>query len=138
MTLSKLDEYSTSWWSALTSRSGCGAKDNRGSRTGAGERVEIYRPLLVDPKEVRKARAAKAKAARAEGDQERSEPRTPALQIEVHPSWGQSGPSRALILSLKPEGQLRFRQQFIAVAQQIAVVPAVLMEGVSISGVPIM
>ena len=40
----------------------------------AGERVEIYRPLLVDPKEVRKARAAKAKAkaARAEGDQDAS------------------------------------------------------------------
>jgi len=35
----------------------------------AGERVEIYRPLLVDPKEVRKARAARAKAAREEGDQ---------------------------------------------------------------------
>jgi len=34
-----------------------------------GERVEIYRPLLVDPKEVRKARAARAKAAREEGDQ---------------------------------------------------------------------
>ncbi|EED34510.1 conserved hypothetical protein [Luminiphilus syltensis NOR5-1B] len=28
----------------------------------AGERVEIYRPLKIDPKEVRKARAAKAKA----------------------------------------------------------------------------
>ena len=27
-----------------------------------GERVEIYRPLLIDPKESRKARAAKAKA----------------------------------------------------------------------------
>jgi len=26
--------------------------------------VEIYRPLLADPKEVRKARAARAKAAR--------------------------------------------------------------------------
>ena len=38
----------------------------------AGERVEIYRPLLVDPKEMRKARAAKAKAARAEGDQDAS------------------------------------------------------------------
>jgi putative ubiquitin-RnfH superfamily antitoxin RatB of RatAB toxin-antitoxin module len=38
----------------------------------AGERVEIYRPLLVDPKEVRKARAAKAKAARAEGGQDPS------------------------------------------------------------------
>jgi putative ubiquitin-RnfH superfamily antitoxin RatB of RatAB toxin-antitoxin module len=31
----------------------------------AGERVEIYRPLIADPKEVRKERAAKAKAARA-------------------------------------------------------------------------
>jgi hypothetical protein len=29
-----------------------------------GERVEVYRPLLADPKEVRKARAARAKAAR--------------------------------------------------------------------------
>ncbi|MBB4865121.1 putative ubiquitin-RnfH superfamily antitoxin RatB of RatAB toxin-antitoxin module [Pseudomonas nitritireducens] len=29
-----------------------------------GDRVEIYRPLLVDPKEVRKQRAARAKAAR--------------------------------------------------------------------------
>ena len=31
----------------------------------AGDRVEIYRPLLADPKEVRKARAARAKARRA-------------------------------------------------------------------------
>ncbi|MFJ3263933.1 RnfH family protein [Pseudomonas sp. NPDC086581] len=31
---------------------------------GEGERVEIYRPLIVDPKEVRKQRAARAKAAR--------------------------------------------------------------------------
>ena len=30
----------------------------------SGERVEIYRPLLLDPKELRKARAARAKAAR--------------------------------------------------------------------------
>ncbi|MEM6581713.1 MAG: RnfH family protein [Pseudomonadota bacterium] len=30
----------------------------------AGDRVEIYRPLIADPKEVRKARAAKAKARR--------------------------------------------------------------------------
>ena len=29
-----------------------------------GERVEIYRPLIADPKEVRKKRAEKAKAAR--------------------------------------------------------------------------
>lgn len=35
----------------------------------SGERVEIYRPLLADPKEVRKARAARAKAARKEGGQ---------------------------------------------------------------------
>ncbi|VXB42826.1 hypothetical protein PSEUDO8AS_100223 [Pseudomonas sp. 8AS] len=30
-----------------------------------GERVEIYRPLIADPKEVRKQRAAKAALARA-------------------------------------------------------------------------
>ncbi len=30
----------------------------------AGDRVEIYRPLLIDPKEARKARAAKARAKR--------------------------------------------------------------------------
>ncbi|MBU0537620.1 MAG: RnfH family protein, partial [Gammaproteobacteria bacterium] len=28
----------------------------------SGERVEIYRPLIADPKEVRKQRAAKVKA----------------------------------------------------------------------------
>lgn len=33
-----------------------------------GERVEIYRPLVADPKEVRKQRAARAKA-RAEGSE---------------------------------------------------------------------
>ena len=32
----------------------------------AGNRVEIYRPLLIDPKESRKARAARVKAGRAE------------------------------------------------------------------------
>jgi len=31
-----------------------------------GERVEIYRPLIVDPKEVRKQRAAKAAQAKLE------------------------------------------------------------------------
>jgi putative ubiquitin-RnfH superfamily antitoxin RatB of RatAB toxin-antitoxin module len=31
----------------------------------SGERVEIYRPLIADPKEVRKARAAKVKAEKA-------------------------------------------------------------------------
>ena len=34
----------------------------------AGERVEIYRPLLADPKEVRRARAARAKAARSQSN----------------------------------------------------------------------
>lgn len=34
-----------------------------------GDRVEIYRPLIIDPKEARKARAAKAKAAKG-GDVE--------------------------------------------------------------------
>ena len=33
-----------------------------------GDRVEIYRPLIADPKEVRKQRAAKAKA-REEGEE---------------------------------------------------------------------
>lgn len=32
----------------------------------AGERIELYRPLLADPKEVRKMRAAKAARTRAE------------------------------------------------------------------------
>jgi uncharacterized protein len=31
----------------------------------AGDRVEVYRPLIADPKEVRKARAARAKERRA-------------------------------------------------------------------------
>ena len=33
----------------------------------AGDRVEIYRPLIADPKEVRKARAARARERRAQG-----------------------------------------------------------------------
>ncbi|MBH9396887.1 RnfH family protein [Pseudomonas aeruginosa] len=32
----------------------------------AGERVEIYRPLIADPKEVRKQRAARARAERGD------------------------------------------------------------------------
>ena len=32
----------------------------------AGDRVEIYRPLKADPKEVRKARAARVKERRQE------------------------------------------------------------------------
>ena len=35
-----------------------------------GERVEIYRPLIADPKEVRKQRAAKAAQAKAEAAQQ--------------------------------------------------------------------
>lgn len=35
----------------------------------AGDRIEIYRPLIADPKEVRKKRAAKAKAQREGGGQ---------------------------------------------------------------------
>ncbi len=34
----------------------------------AGDRVEIYRPLIADPKEVRKARAARARERRAGGE----------------------------------------------------------------------
>ncbi len=33
----------------------------------AGDRVEIYRPLIADPKEARRARAQRAKEAREEG-----------------------------------------------------------------------
>jgi len=32
----------------------------------AGDRVEVYRPLIADPKEVRKARAARAKERRGQ------------------------------------------------------------------------
>ncbi|MOA44639.1 Persistence and stress-resistance antitoxin PasI [compost metagenome] len=34
-----------------------------------GERVEIYRPLIADPKEARKQRAAKVAKAKAEGEE---------------------------------------------------------------------
>ncbi len=33
-----------------------------------GDRVEIYRPLIADPKEVRKARAARVKERKAQDD----------------------------------------------------------------------
>lgn len=39
-------------------------KDPRGRVLKDGERVEIFRPLLNDPKEARKARAAKARESR--------------------------------------------------------------------------
>ncbi|MEB0040682.1 MULTISPECIES: RnfH family protein [unclassified Pseudomonas] len=34
----------------------------------AGDRIEIYRPLLADPKEIRRLRAAKAALAKSKGD----------------------------------------------------------------------
>ncbi|MOA39375.1 Persistence and stress-resistance antitoxin PasI [compost metagenome] len=34
-----------------------------------GERVEIYRPLIADPKEARKQRAAKVAKAKAQGEE---------------------------------------------------------------------
>lgn len=37
-------------------------KDPRAQVLSAGDRVEIYRPLIIDPKDARAARAAKAKA----------------------------------------------------------------------------
>lgn len=39
-------------------------KDPDGRALRAGERVEIYRPLLIDPKEARRLRAERAKARR--------------------------------------------------------------------------
>lgn len=39
--------------------------DPRARLIQAGERIEIYRPLLADPKEVRRLRAAKAAEAKA-------------------------------------------------------------------------
>lgn len=38
-----------------------------------GDRVEIYRPLIADPKEVRKARAARAKERRAQDKEQDKE-----------------------------------------------------------------
>ena len=40
----------------------------------AGDRVEIYRPLLADPKEVRKKRAAEGKRMRKGGGELESDP----------------------------------------------------------------
>lgn len=39
-------------------------KDPEGRVLRAGERVEVYRPLLIDPKEARRLRAERAKARR--------------------------------------------------------------------------
>lgn len=38
----------------------------------AGDRVEIYRPLIIDPKESRKERAAKAKAKKTRPEDEQN------------------------------------------------------------------
>ena len=73
VTLSKLDEVFDELVVGSDLKIGVWGKAATADRVlAAGERVEIYRPLLVDPKEARKARAAKAKAARAEGDQDAS------------------------------------------------------------------
>ena len=73
VTLSKLDEVFDELVVGPDLKIGVWGKATTADRVlAAGERVEIYRPLLVDPKEVRKARAAKIKAARAEGNQEAS------------------------------------------------------------------
>ena len=73
VTLSKLDEVFDELVVGPDLKIGVWGKAISADRVlAAGERVEIYRPLMVDPKEVRKARAAKAKAARAEGDQDAS------------------------------------------------------------------
>ena len=74
VTLSKLDEVFDELVVGPDLKIGVWGKVTTTDRVlAAGERVEIYRPLLVDPKEVRKARAAKAKAARAEVDQDASD-----------------------------------------------------------------
>ncbi|WP_439107832.1 RnfH family protein [Congregibacter sp.] len=51
----------------INEESHLGVFGNRAAHTQVlrdGDRVEIYRPLLADPKEVRKERAARAKARR--------------------------------------------------------------------------
>ena len=73
VTLSRLDEVFDELVVGSDLKIGVWGKAATADRVlAAGERVEIYRPLLVDPKEARKARAAKAKAARAESDQDAS------------------------------------------------------------------
>ena len=70
VSMSKLDEVFEDLVVGPDIKLGVWGKAVTGDRVLAmGERVEIYRPLLIDPKEVRKARAARAKAAREGGDQ---------------------------------------------------------------------
>ena len=65
-TLSKFDELFDELVVGSYLKIGVWGKASTADRLlAAGERVEIYRALLVDPKELRKARAAKARAARA-------------------------------------------------------------------------
>jgi len=46
---------------------GKAVQDAEARQVEAGDRIEVYRPLVADPKEVRKARAARAAKARGEG-----------------------------------------------------------------------
>ncbi len=52
-----LDDLAVGVWSKVL-------KSPQTYRLQAGDRVELYRPLTLDPMEIRKARAAKARAAR--------------------------------------------------------------------------
>ena len=44
-------------------------KDPRAQVLSAGDRVEIYRPLIIDPKDARAARASKAKAKKEKAEE---------------------------------------------------------------------
>ncbi|CBL45887.1 Conserved hypothetical protein [gamma proteobacterium HdN1] len=46
---------------------GKSVKDPKTAQLNKGDRIEIYRPLLIDPKTSRKRRAAKAKGAAIKG-----------------------------------------------------------------------
>lgn len=46
---------------------GKSVRDPKSELLKAGDRVEIYRPLIADPKAARAKRAAKAKAAKTDG-----------------------------------------------------------------------
>lgn len=70
VTLSKIDQFFDELTISPDLKLGVWGKAVTADRElEAGERIEIYRPLLADPKEVRKARAARAKAARDEGEE---------------------------------------------------------------------
>ena len=43
-------------------------KDPKTQVLNSGDRVEIYRPLIIDPKDARAARAAKAKKKKEQGE----------------------------------------------------------------------